>query len=270
VIRRAATAILLALGLSLAPPAATPAAAASAAPADDIYVLVNQARWANGQAGLIRNAAMDQVAANWAAAMAASGTMSHNPDYAAQIPGGWTAAGENVAQGHPTGAAMHSGWMGSSGHRANILGDFTDIGIAFLSSGGTTWGVEVFARYPGHAGPAAPAPPPAPPPAPAPPGDPAVPRDPAPGETPAATPVATPTPADSATPSSTPSPSTPPIRAEADAATGPEGAELGFEVWGLVVAIMAIAAAALSTITRRRTPGAADATLRARDDGVAQ
>jgi hypothetical protein len=266
VIRRAATAILLALGLSLAPPAATPAAAASAAPADDIYVLVNQARWANGQAGLIRNAAMDQVAANWAAAMAASGTMSHNPDYAAQIPGGWTAAGENVAQGHPTGAAMHNGWMGSSGHRANILGDFTDIGIAFLSSGGTTWGVEVFARYPGHAGPAAPAPPPAPPPAPAPPGDPAVPRDPAPGETPAATP----TPADSATPSSTPSPSTPPIRAEAHAATGPGGAELGFEVWGLVVAIMAIAAAALSTITRRRTPGAADATLRARDDGVAQ
>jgi len=37
--------------------------------------------------------------------------------------------------------------MDSPGHRANIMGDFTDIGIAFLTINGTTWAVENFAKY---------------------------------------------------------------------------------------------------------------------------
>jgi hypothetical protein len=156
--RRLGLAVVLALGMALVP------TAAHAGPTDDIHSLVNQARWSNGQAGLLRNAAMDQVAANWAAQLAANGTLSHNPNYSSEIPGGWTAAAENVAQGYGSGAAMHEGWMNSPGHRANVLGGFTDIGIAFLSSGGTTWGVQVFANYPGHVGPAAPAPPAPPPP----------------------------------------------------------------------------------------------------------
>ena len=233
-IRRVLTVVLLTLGLTLAP-----SAPASAGPADDIYALVNEARWANGQAGLIRNPAMDQVAADWAATMAANGTMAHNPDYANQIPSGWSAAAENVAQGHPTGTAMHNGWMGSSGHRANILGGYTDIGIAFLSSGGTTWGVQVFARYAGHVGPAAPAPPPPPAPAPAP--------EPAPGETSAASPKATETPlADTSPaptgPTTTPTPTAAPVR---------ESEVGGPAWWALVAGAAAVAAAAVSTIVRR-------------------
>ncbi|QAV69054.1 CAP domain-containing protein [Salinibacterium sp. UTAS2018] len=144
----------LLLAVFLVPIAA--AAPASAAEADTIHGLVNQARWDNGQQGLIRNADMDAVALAWAKKMAASSTMSHNPDYSAQIPSGWRSAGENVAQGYPTAQSMHDGWMGSQGHRENILGSFTDIGIAFYQSGGTTWGVQVFATYPGHTGPDAP------------------------------------------------------------------------------------------------------------------
>ncbi|MGV8971299.1 MAG: CAP domain-containing protein, partial [Rhodoglobus sp.] len=109
-----------------------------------------------------------------------------------QIPGGWTAAAENVAQGYVGGAAMHNGWMNSPGHRTNILGNFTDIGIAYLESGGTTWGVQVFANYPGSIGPPAPV---AAPVAPAP-VEPA-PAEPAPvAEAPAATPTPEPTAAD--------------------------------------------------------------------------
>ncbi|MBH0131518.1 CAP domain-containing protein [Salinibacterium sp. NK8237] len=114
---------------------------------------MNEARWDDGQLGLIRNAEMDAVALAWAKKMAASNNMSHNPDYSAQIPTGWRSAGENVAQGYRTAQAMHDGWMASKGHRENILGAFTDIGIAFYTSGGTTWGVQVFATYPGHTGP---------------------------------------------------------------------------------------------------------------------
>lgn len=213
-------------------------APASAAPADDIAGLINQARWANGQAGLIRNPAMDQVAADWAAQMAASGTMSHNPDYSTQIPGGWSAAAENVAQGYPTGAAMHDGWMGSPGHRANILGDYTDVGIAFVSSGGTTWGVEVFARYPGHVGPANPAPPPPPPPAPAP----------APVETATPTPTPTPAPTPSATSANDGSATRETVSAERE-----ETRSVAPGWWiGLVTGVVALAAGTLWVLRRRR------------------
>jgi hypothetical protein len=229
--------VVLILAATLVP------APASAAPADDIAGLLNQARWANGQAGLIRNPAMDQVAADWAAQMAASGTMSHNPDYSTQIPGGWSAAAENVAQGYPTATAMHDGWMGSPGHRANILGDYTDVGIAFLSAGGTTWGVEVFARYPGHVGPANPAPPP--PPAP----------QPAPTETvetlAAPTPTPTPDPTPSATSTSDGSGSRETVSAEGEDA---RAAAAGWWI-GLVIGVVAMAAGGFWAVRRRRLAG---------------
>lgn len=134
---------------------------ASAAEADTIATLVNQARAGAGLPALIHNPAMDSVALQWARQMAAANALSHNPSYASQIPGGWTRAGENVAMGQPTPTAMQQAWMNSAGHRANILGDFTDIGIAFITVNGTTWGVQDFGKYAGHAvvaAPAAPAP----------------------------------------------------------------------------------------------------------------
>lgn len=135
---------------------------ASASEADTIAALVNQARASAGLPGLIHNPAMDSVALQWANHMGAAQSMTHNPDYSTQIPSGWSRAGENVAMGQPTPAEMHTAWMNSAGHRANILGDFTDIGIAFVTVNGTTWGVEDFGKYAGHAGAPAPAPAPAP------------------------------------------------------------------------------------------------------------
>jgi uncharacterized protein YkwD len=126
-----------------------PALPASAAEADTIYSLVNDTRAANGQNPLARNSALDQVAAAWAAQLAAADVLSHNPNYPSQIPAGWSEAGENVARGHQDANEMHVAWMNSDGHRANILGNFTDIGVAWLTdANGMTWGVEVFANYP--------------------------------------------------------------------------------------------------------------------------
>ena len=231
-IRRAVLALLLVLGMLSIP------TVAHAGPAEDIASLVNQARWSNGQNGLIRNGAMDQVAANWAATMASNGTLSHNPNYSSEIPGGWIAAAENVAQGYPTGATMHDGWMNSGGHRANILGDYTDIGIAFLESGGTTWGVQVFANYPGHVGPANPAPPP-PPAEPAP-----APEEAAPVEEATATPTATPTPTPTATPTRTATlePRTTAMDVDSDHPA---------PWWPLVAGLALVAAAAVIAIRRR-------------------
>lgn len=124
---------------------------AAAADSDDILSGLNSARASAGKPALARNASLDSVALGWANQMAAANAMSHNPNAGAQIPAGWTSWGENVANGFPTGSATNAGWTASPGHYANMLGDFTDVGIAFVPAGGTTWAVEVFARYPATA-----------------------------------------------------------------------------------------------------------------------
>ena len=46
------------------------------------------------------------------------------------------AAGENIARGYPTPAAVVEGWMNSPGHRANILNEnFTTIGVGYYEPG---------------------------------------------------------------------------------------------------------------------------------------
>jgi uncharacterized protein YkwD len=160
-VRSARTALIVALlvGFGLTSVGVT---SASASEADTIAALVNQARASKGLPGLIRNPSMDSVALQWANQMGAANSMTHNPNFASQIPSGWSSAGENVAMGHPTPSEMHTEWMNSPGHRANILGDFTDIGIAFVTVNGSTWGVENFGEYAGHASAPAPGPAPAP------------------------------------------------------------------------------------------------------------
>jgi uncharacterized YkwD family protein len=51
-------------------------------------------------------------------------------------------AGENIAAGQPTAAAVVDGWMNSQGHRENILHpSYTHIGVGYVSGGdyGTYW-----------------------------------------------------------------------------------------------------------------------------------
>jgi uncharacterized protein YkwD len=43
----------------------------------------------------------------------------------------YTMVGENLAMGHEDAREVVGEWMGSAHHRANILGDFADIGVAF-------------------------------------------------------------------------------------------------------------------------------------------
>ena len=48
----------------------------------------------------------------------------------------YRAAGENIAMGYPTPAAVVAGWMNSEGHRANILSSsYTKIGVGYVADG---------------------------------------------------------------------------------------------------------------------------------------
>ena len=48
----------------------------------------------------------------------------------------YRAAGENIAMGYQTPAAVVAGWMNSEGHRANILSSsYTKIGVGYVADG---------------------------------------------------------------------------------------------------------------------------------------
>lgn len=106
--------------------------------------MANKAREAEGVAPLSVSGSLSSHAESWAQYLAANHTLAHSN--IGSLLGSWSTVGENVAAGQPTAPAMHAAWMGSSGHRANILNPaFTHIGVAVvLDSGGVPRGVEVF------------------------------------------------------------------------------------------------------------------------------
>lgn len=62
---------------------------------------------------------------------------------------GYFTAGENIAWGYQTPADVHEGWMGSPGHRANILGqDYTHVGVGVVldEDGAPVW-TQLFAGF---------------------------------------------------------------------------------------------------------------------------
>jgi uncharacterized protein YkwD len=71
--------------------------------------------------------------------MASTGTLEHNPNLVSQITCDWIRLGENVGFG-PTVAFLQDAFMNSPSHRANILGDFTRVGVGAVRGGdGTIW-----------------------------------------------------------------------------------------------------------------------------------
>ena len=145
----------------------------SASTADEATLasLVNGARSSAGLAPLAVSGALSDVARAHSAAMASSGTLAHTGNLAGAVgsaAGDWTGLAENVAVADSA-AEAHSALMGSGEHRANILGDFTLLGVgAVTGSDGRVWVTETFAKTAVVAPVAAPAPAPVPEPAPTP------------------------------------------------------------------------------------------------------
>ncbi len=86
---------------------------------------------------------LGEKAQAWAEHLAAKGSLSHS-NLASGAPAGWRMLGENVGYG-PSIAAVHGGYMNSSGHRANILNSrFNYIGVGHAKKGSRTYTVHVF------------------------------------------------------------------------------------------------------------------------------
>jgi uncharacterized protein YkwD len=103
-----------------------------------VLCLVNRQRTSRGLPALREDPRLDRSAQAWSAHLAATGQLTHGGDFAARISAAgfvWQAAGENIASGYTTPAAVVRGWMASAGHCQNILSpEFAAIGIGVRRS----------------------------------------------------------------------------------------------------------------------------------------
>jgi uncharacterized protein YkwD len=107
----------------------------------------NEVRAEGDTTPLVRNAALDKVAMDWAKQQSDNGAMSHNPNYSTQIPAGWSHAGENVAAGYSYTQVVPA-WKASAEHYKNLVGDYTDLGIGeYTGADGRTYWVQEFGKY---------------------------------------------------------------------------------------------------------------------------
>lgn len=165
-----AAAVLTTQTLALATPGREVLAYSGGISVDSLLASTNEARGANGVAGLALNARLEDAAQAKANDMVAENYWSH---YSPNGSSPWTfiaaagyqyqAAGENLAYGFDTATNTITAWLNSPEHRANLLnGRYRDVGFGIAASAdfvGTGPETIVVAEY---GQPVAAAPPPAP------------------------------------------------------------------------------------------------------------
>jgi len=116
----------------------------------EVIRLVNVERAKEGLSALSTNSTI-QAAAQVRAQEIVTSFAHTRPDgsscFTALDQGGvsYSGAGENIAYGQPTPAAVVDAWMNSPGHRANIMNaSFTTIGVGCYNSGGTYYWSQFF------------------------------------------------------------------------------------------------------------------------------
>jgi uncharacterized protein YkwD len=139
-------------------PAPTTTAVATSTPswATEMLGRINAERSAAGAAPLTLCPRLVTAAQRHSEDQAANSRMSHTGSNGStmsqrvQAAGylGWTSLGENVAAGYPSVTSVMGGWMGSTGHRANLLSaSFQHVGVGRAASGsGTLYWTQNFGR----------------------------------------------------------------------------------------------------------------------------
>lgn len=109
----------------------------------EVIRLVNEIRVKNGLKALAANWELSRVARYKSEDMSSDRYFSHtSPTYGTPFQMiqsfglSYRTAGENIAYGQRTPAAVVDAWMNSSGHRANILNaSYTQIGVGYCANG---------------------------------------------------------------------------------------------------------------------------------------
>jgi hypothetical protein len=127
-----------------------PAPAHAETTAQSVIRITNENRAANGRKALKTEWSLNNVAQAWANHMSSVGRMEHSTNEwrASNVAKGASlCCGENIAYGYTSPGSVVKAWMGSPGHRANILdARYTHMGVGYNAKG-HFW-VQVFAAYP--------------------------------------------------------------------------------------------------------------------------
>ena len=137
----------LAVAVAVLVTGAATAAPASAATGTEASVTskINSARSARGAHRLVTRSDLVRVARGQAQRMASRNLLYHNPGLAREVRN-FRWVGENVGYG-PDVARVHSAFMASPGHKANLLDrDYTEVGVGAVWSGGRVWIAQVFRK----------------------------------------------------------------------------------------------------------------------------
>ena len=110
---------------------------------NEVIRLLNEIRVSNGLKPLTANWELYRIARYKSEDMSDNRYFSHtSPTYGTPFQMirafglSYRSAGENIAYGYGTPAAVVNGWMNSSGHRANILNaSYTQIGVGYCANG---------------------------------------------------------------------------------------------------------------------------------------
>lgn len=98
----------------------------------DLFSLINQARIDAGVNPLTRDPQVDQLATEWAGVMAAKNIQKHRPLTKDLLNlHGWKNLSENIygpVSGPVSAKTIFQAWMGSSGHRDNLLRESSTLG----------------------------------------------------------------------------------------------------------------------------------------------
>lgn len=123
------------------------AAIADAGEENQFLAEINASRASAGLAPLAMSGGLQTYARSHSVDMANANTVYHSTgaQLAAAAGSGWTNLGENVGRG-PSVSALHSAFMGSSGHKANILGDYNYVGIGTTTKDGYIYVTAVFMK----------------------------------------------------------------------------------------------------------------------------
>ena len=105
---------------------------------------MNAARQSAGMAPYAVASDLSSIARQHSAEMASRQSLYHNPSLTSDVQN-WRAVGENVGEG-PTVSDIHTAFMNSPEHRANILDhDFTQVGVGVtVDKNGMVWVTEDF------------------------------------------------------------------------------------------------------------------------------
>ena len=118
---------------------------ALAGPAGTMVGRINSSRSAAGLAPLETYWDLTADAVAHSGRMLDRGEIYHNTALGS-VTGVWQSLGENVGMGVNL-VVLHSAFMASAGHRANILGDYNYVGVGIKTdSGGVNWVTVVFMR----------------------------------------------------------------------------------------------------------------------------